>query len=152
MKKIIKFTALMIAVVLIALSFAACAVPAEEPEEAAADLKKYTVTFTADEIPAFAADAVLKGAMMYDEAGNEIGLVTDVLTEASVSYASKDGKLVVADKIGYKSLIISATVEAEEVTEGWYVGDALYGIGHNAVYHIGKAEAELTVRSFEEIN
>lgn len=156
MKKIIKFTALMMAVVLTALCFAACGTTApEEPNEveSAADVKKYSVTFYADEVPTFVADSVKKSMKVYDSENDvDLGLVTEVLNEDAICYASNEGKLILTTKTGYRSLMITATVEATETLEGWYVGDTLYGIGHTGALHIGNTEVELTLRSFEVLN
>ncbi len=156
MKKIIKITALMMAVVLMALTFAACGTTAtEEPNEVEAvdAVKKYSVTFYADEVPAFVADNVKKSMKIYDSENDvDLGLVTEVLNEDSICYASNEGKLILTTKSGYRSLMITATVEATEALEGWYIGDALYGIGHTDTLHVGNTEVELTLRSFEALN
>ena len=155
MKKIIKITALMMAVVLMALTFAACGTTAtEEPNEVkAVDVKKYSVTFYADEVPAFVADQVKKSMKVYDSENDvDLGLVTEVLNEDAICYASDAGKLILTTKAGYRSLMITTTVEATEALEGWYIGDTLYGIGHTDTLHIGNTEVELTLRSFEALN
>ena len=166
MKKITKITALVLAVILATFTFASCKTTKEEvPEDEAVqeesgkeesgerETKKYSVTFTADEVPGYVADKVLKGAMMRTVESNEdIGLVTDVLVEESVSYASKEGNLVVSNKIGYKSLLVTVTVNAAEDVYGWYIGDTLYGIGLKDFVRIGNLEVELTIRNFEALD
>lgn len=156
MKKIIKFTALMMAVILMVLTFAACGSTVNEKDnevEAVDTVKKYSVTFYADEVPTFLADQVKKSMKIYDSENDvDLGLVTEVLNEDSISYASMDGKLILTTKTGYRSLLITSTVEATESLEGWYVGDVLYGIGHKDFLHVGNTEIELTLRSFEALN
>lgn len=156
MNKIIKFTALMMAVVLMAFSFAACGTTApEEPNEveAAENVKKYSVTFYADEVPTFVADSVKKSMKVYDSENDvDLGLVTEVLNEDAICYASNEGKLILTTKAGYRSLMITATVEATETLEGWYIDGTLYGIGHTGALHVGNTEVELTLRSFEALN
>ena len=150
MNRIIKFTALMMAVILMAFSFAACSATApEEPNvvEAVDDVKKYSVTFYADEVPTFVADSVKKSMKVYDSENDvELGLVTEVLNEDAICYASNAGKLVLTTKAGYRSLMITATVE------GWYIDGVLYGLGHTDTLHVGNTEVELTLRSFEALN
>ncbi len=156
MNRIIKFTALMMAVILMAFSFAACSATApEEPNvvEAVDDVKKYSVTFYADEVPTFVADSVKKSMKVYDSENDvELGLVTEVLNEDAICYASDAGKLVLTTKAGYRSLMITATVEATETLEGWYIDGVLYGLGHTDTLHVGNTEVELTLRSFEALN
>ena len=156
MNKIIKFTALIMAVVLLALTFAACSATAPEESnkvEANSDARKYAVTFYADEVPTFVADSVKKSMKVYDSENDvELGLVTEVLNEDAICYASDAGKLLLTTKAGYRSLMITATVEATETLEGWYIDGALYGIGHTGTLHIGNTEVELTLRSFEALN
>lgn len=149
MKAFIRIMSFVMAIVLAAFTFAACTAKVEEPDTPQQETKKYTVTFVANEVPAFVADNIVKSVKVYDSKGNDLGFVNDVLCEGSVSYASKDGKLVTTDKMGYRSLILSTVVDAYETNEGWYIGDTLYGIGHTDFFHIGKNEAELTIRSFE---
>lgn len=158
MNKIIKITALMMAAILMTFVLAACcndkAVedPKEEANAVIRETKKFTVTLTADEVPNYVAEKVVKGEKIYDsENDNDLGIVTDVLCEGSISYACDAGKFVLSEKMGYSSLIITTTVEASPEVEGWYIGDTLYGIGHTSPLHIGKAEVTLTIRSFEEI-
>ena len=156
MKKITKITALIMATILMAFTFAACgetSTPDTKEEAAARQTKKYSVTFCANEVPNFAAEKVVKGAMVYDSVNDEdLGMVSDVLCEGSVSYASDAGKFIMSEKMGFNSLIVTSTVEASEAVEGWYIGDTLYGIGHTAPLHIGNVEVELTIRSFEVID
>ena len=155
MKKIIKITALVMAVVLMALTFAACSAPVVENEvdEVTADTKKYSVTFYADEVPAFVADQVKKSMMVYDSENDvELGLVTEVLNEDSICYASNEGKLILTTKTGYRSLMITVTVNAEETLEGWYIDGALYGLVHKDTLHVGNTEVELTLRSVEALD
>ena len=163
MNKIIRITAFIMACVLAALTFAACGKSvetAEEPKETTEiketvkdsekETKKYSVTYYADEVPAFVADQVKKSTKIYDAHNDvELGLVTEVLNEDAICYASNAGKLILTTKAGYRSVMITATVEASESLEGWYIGDTLYGLGHTDTLHVGNTEIELTIRSFE---
>lgn len=153
MNKIVKITALLMAVILMSLTFVACGDSSETEEKAeAVETAKYSVTLYADEVPVFVADKVKKSTKIYDSETNaELGLVTDVLNEDSICYASNEGKLLLTTKNGYRSLIITATVEATEALEGWYIGEELYGIGHKGIFHVGNTEVELTIRSFEAV-
>lgn len=158
MNKIIRITALLMAIILMSFTFAACGDTTEtkEPETEnkveEVEKTKYSVTFYADEVPNFVADKVKKSVKILDgETKAELGLVTEVLNEDSICYASNDGKLILTTKTGYRSLIITATVEATETLEGWYIGEELYGIGHKGTFHLGNAEVELTLRSFEVV-
>ncbi len=158
MNKIIRITALIMAVILMSFTFAACGSTSEkEPAETENEVEKvettkYSITLYADEVPSFVADKVKKSTKIYDSENKvELGLVTDVLNEDSICYASNEGKLILTTKTGYRSLIITATVEATEALEGWYIDDTLYGIGHKGTFHVGNTEVELTIRSFEAI-
>ncbi|MBR6514529.1 MAG: hypothetical protein IKT46_06820 [Clostridia bacterium] len=152
MKKIVRITALVMACVLMALSFAACTATTKE-EEVVRETKRYSVTYYADEVPSFVADQIKKSVKIYDSENDvDLGLVTEALVEDSICYASDSGKLILTTKTGYRSLLISATVEASEALEGWYIGDTLYGIGHTDTLHVGNTEVELTLRSFEALD
>ena len=153
MKNIIKITALVMAVILMAFSFAACtAAPAEDTANEASDTQKYSVTFYADEVPNFVADKVIKGMKVYDSTNDvDLGMVTEVLNDDSICYASNEGKLILTTKTGYRSLMVTVTVDAVESVDGWSIGDTLYGLGHKDTLHIGNTEVELTLRSVEAI-
>lgn len=171
MKNIIKLTSLVMALVLMTLTFAACeskpvetepakdteVVEAEknvESEEPAADTEKYSVTFYSDEVPAYIADRIQKGLKVYDSENDvNMGIVTEALIEDSICYASNEGKLVLTSKNGYRSVMITTTVEAVKDPEnGWYIGDTLYGIGHKGTLHVGITEVELALRSVEAVD
>ncbi len=154
MNKTVKLTAFIMAILLTAFNFAACSsVPADNSTNEELNTKRYSVTYYADEVPSFVADKVIKSMKMYDITNDvDLGLVTEVLAEDSISYASKDGKLILTSKVGYKSLMITATVAASEDVEGLHIGDTVYGIGHKDALRVGNTEVELTLRSYEVID
>ena len=159
MKKIIRITALIMALVFMAFTFAACGQSAgtsdetKDAAESATETKRYSVTFFADEVPAFVADQVKKSMKVYDSHNDtDLGLVTEALIEDPICYASNEGKLLLTTKAGYRSVMITVTLEATEALNGWYVGDTLYGLGHKDTLHVGNTEIELTLRGVEALD
>lgn len=102
----------------------------------------YRITFFCSETPEKVADMIALGDSVTDDSCYmDLGKVVDfTVGDAQVYGNSADGKVVLSDKEGYRS--VSVTVEAEAVAEEncIYVTGWSLGCGHSMVIRVGYAK------------
>ncbi len=113
----------------------------ETQEKQDADKKQtIEITYEADEIKGYAANAVKVGDELCDMTnGTTLGTVTQVSVNPAKVYVETDsGKIVVSDKEGYNSIVIKGEVSAELLENGVLkVGDKEYSVGKTFVLRAG---------------
>ena len=111
-------------------------------DNAAAEPKTYSVSFYCEEVPAFAADIVKVGDSVEDETKKVLlGTITAVeVGDAAVYSADAEGKIVKSAKEGYKSVLITSSVEATEFEHGIIADSIKYAVGHSVTLYAGNAK------------
>ncbi len=108
--------------------------------QAASDV--YEISFFVEESPDFAAESVEVGSGVTDEAKKiPLGTVKKVEVNDSVSFGgTSDGQIVKTSKEGYKSVKITAEVNANEFEHGVKIEGNEYVVGHSMTIYAGKAK------------
>ena len=111
-------------------------------DNVAAEPKTYSVSFYCEEVPAFAADIVKVGDSVEDETKKVLlGTITAVeVGDAAVYSADAEGKIVKSAKEGYKSVLITSSVEATEFEHGIIADSIKYAVGHSVTLYAGNAK------------
>ena len=111
-------------------------------DNAATEPETYSVSFYCEEVPAFAADIVKVGDSVEDETKKVfLGTITAVeVGDAAVYSADAEGKIVKSAKEGYKSVLITSSVEATEFEHGIIADSIKYAVGHSVTLYAGNAK------------
>ncbi len=102
----------------------------------------FIVSYYIEEAPDYAAQNVSKGDAVSDEAKKiPLGTVVDVeLKEAAVYSPDSNGNTIKSSKDGYKSVMITTEVNANEFAHGIKVSGTEYVVGHSLTIYAGKAK------------
>ena len=114
----------------------------------------YAVTFISEEVAGFVTDRIQVGDKMSDEwLGVDLGEVLEVkLGPAQVYSARQDGKLVMSDKEGYYSILVTGYCDAVDNDNGITVDGLNLGVGHTMVVRIGDAKLYLVVQNIQKLD
>ena len=100
------------------------------------------ISFFIEESPDFAATLVKEGDPLTDEARDiSLGTITKVELSDSVVYSANDkGEMVKSSKEGYKSVKLTAKLNAEKSTHGIKISGTSYVVGHTMTIYAGGAK------------
>ena len=100
-----------------------------------------------EEVDTFVASKVHIDDALYDDTFSiDLGYVTDVEIDDSISYTSSDdGIYKMGTKEGYYSMIITGEVQGKKTSLGAEIGGKKYGVGHSFVLRAGDAKLYLRV-------
>lgn len=117
------------------------------------DADTYTVKFSCDEVPDFAATIIQVGDEVVDEQKDvPLGTVTDVKLDGSRTYTTtSDGDIRIVPKQYYYSVELTTTLKANEYEHGLMVNSSKYGVGHSITIRVGKAKIFGRVSYIEKV-
>lgn len=105
--------------------------------------------FRIEEVDEFVANKVNIGDELYDDTYSlDLGFVTDIELEDSISYSSQvndDNVWTSISKEGYYSMIITGECTGTKTKLGAEIGGKKYGVGHTFVLRAGDAKLYLRV-------
>ena len=114
----------------------------------------YAVTFTGAEVADYVIERIHTGDKMSDEwLGVDLGEVLEVKLGPAQSYSAReDGRLVMSDKEGYYSVLVTGYCKAVDNDNGITVDGLNLGVGHTMVVRIGDAKLYLVVQDIQKLD
>ena len=114
----------------------------------------YAVTFAGAEVADYVIERINLGDKMSDEwMGVELGEVLEIKTGPAQSYSARqDGKLVMSDKEGFYSIVVTGYCDAVDNDHGITVDGLNLGVGHTMVVRIGDAKLYLVVQDIQKMD
>ena len=138
-------------IILAAVAFVAMKVVDKGNENA--QLSQVHISFYADEVPEYVADALETDTSVLDSTENvTIGTVESFEVAPPLGYET-DTKGVIQSVVreGYKSVNLSALATGELTEHGITIDGVLYGVGHTLTIYAGKAKMYLKVSGIEPV-
>lgn len=134
-------------IVIVAVIIAVLAIGVSKLRSNADSTETLIMKYYVEEVNSNIASHVNVGDKLYDGTDKvDLGTVTEVKTDESVSYAVKsDGTYAVGGKDGYCSLIITGEVQGTKTNLGATVGGNKYGVGHSFMLVAGESRIYLRV-------
>ncbi len=142
---------LIVLIILAAIAFVALKIVDKGNDNA--QLSQVHISFYADEVPDYVADALENGTSVLDSVENvTIGTVESFEVGAPIGFET-DTKGVVQSVVreGYNSVSLSALATGELTEHGITIDGVLYGVGHTLTIYAGKAKMYLKVSGIEPV-
>ena len=120
----------------------------EENAQKAEPLSEIKLTLFLEEIEDYVADSITIGAPVKNTDRNgELGIVSNVRIEDSISYHETEDGFKISSKEGYSSIYIECTAMGKITDEGVEIDGKTYNIGDGFNVRLGTTKAYLKLRS-----
>ena len=153
--KKVRFTlidAIVVLVIIAVIAFVGYKFFGKEVVQNQATSDTFEISFYIEEAPDFAVDNREVGSTVTDEAKKvSLGTIKNVETGDAVGFVgTDDGEFVTSSKENYKSVKITAEVNANEFEHGIKVAGNEYVVGHSMTIYAGKAKLYGRVSGIEK--
>lgn len=153
--KKVRFTlidAIVVLVIIAVIAFVGYKFFGKEVVQNQATSDTFEISFYIEEAPDFAVDNIKVGSTVTDEAKKvSLGTIKNVETGDAVGFVgTDDGEFVTSSKENYKSVKITAEVNANEFEHGIKVAGNEYVVGHSMTIYAGKAKLYGRVSGIEK--
>ena len=114
----------------------------------------YHITFSAECVPEYVADTLVKGSRSENASRNmDLGTLVDFTVAPSIIYSfDSEGICVQSEKPGYVSVTLVCEVTGIQEPTGLLVGQFMLNVGHNMGVRCGNTEINTIVRNIAPAN
>ncbi len=149
-----KFNLLDAVILLVVIAVVAFAVYKLLPSENQAAFETAQMSFTAEEVPEYVAEALYIGAPVMDaDRSIYLGEVVDIIIEDFVIYgADEQGVMHPTAKPGYKNVTVVTSLSVNPSAYGVSLSGVIYSVGHTAAIRAGFSKMNSVVSGIEYEN